>query len=156
MIHCINCTSHLAILVLPECLTLFVFETCHTPLMRSREWPMHAESAVSASRGTIDPTTQPFDFKRVPSFQRQECVFSQRCWWVLPCSDITARTVIKCLTLLFSLWDASICTFDRGPSLVSQEVRAFLSEKGVTMRLPTILPAMARWWKCVESRYYGL
>ena len=37
MIHCINCTSRYAILVLHVCLTLFVLETCHTLSKRSKE-----------------------------------------------------------------------------------------------------------------------
>ncbi len=70
--------------------------------------------------------------------------------FVFHCPDITARTVIKCLTLLFTVF--GMPTFvhsDHGTSLVSQEVRAVLSEKGVAMshttQLPTILLVTARW-----------
>ena len=54
--------------------------------------------------------------------------------FVFPCPDMTAGTVIKCLTLLFTVFGMpAFVHSDRGPSLVSQELRAFLSGKGVAM-----------------------
>ena len=47
---------------------------------------------------------------------------------------MTASTVIKCLTLLFSVFGMpAFIHSDRGPSLVCQELQEFLTGKGVAM-----------------------
>ena len=54
--------------------------------------------------------------------------------FVFPCPDMTAGTVIKCLTLLFTVFGMpAYIHSDRGPSLVSQELHAFLAGKGVAV-----------------------
>ena len=54
--------------------------------------------------------------------------------FVFPCPDMMASTVIKCLTLLFSVFGMpAFIHSDRGPSLVCQELQEFLTGKGVAM-----------------------
>ena len=54
--------------------------------------------------------------------------------FVFPCPDMTAGTVMKCLTLLFTVFGMPAYVHsDRGPSLVSQELHAFLAGKGVAV-----------------------
>ena len=54
--------------------------------------------------------------------------------FVFPCPDMTASTVIKCLTLLFTVFGMlAFIHSNHGPSLVSQELRAYLTEKGLAM-----------------------
>ena len=54
--------------------------------------------------------------------------------FVFPCPDMTASTVIKCLTLLFSVFGMpAFIHSDHGPSLVCQELQEFLTGKGVAM-----------------------
>lgn len=81
--------------------------------------------------------------------------------FVLPCSDISTPTVIKCLTTLFSLFGMpAFVHSDRGASFMSQELRAFLRGKGVaTSRTTSYNPAgngqVERYngivWKAVET-----
>ena len=80
--------------------------------------------------------------------------------FVFPCSDISTSTVIKCLTTLFSLFGMpAFVHSDRGASFMSQELQAFLREKGVaTSRTTSYNPAgngqVERYngivWKAVE------
>lgn len=52
--------------------------------------------------------------------------------FVFPCPDITAGTIIKCFTALFSLFGMPCYVHsDRGASFMSKELRTFLTEKGV-------------------------
>jgi len=47
--------------------------------------------------------------------------------------NTTARTIKMCDGDIYSFWNASIMHSDQGPSLVSQELRVFISGKGVAM-----------------------
>ena len=52
--------------------------------------------------------------------------------FVFPCSDVSATTVVKCLTTLFSLFRMPTYVHsDQGASFMSHELRAFLGEKGI-------------------------
>ena len=52
--------------------------------------------------------------------------------FVFPCPDMTASTVIKCLTTLFLLLGMPAYVHsDRGSSYMSEELQVFLTEKGV-------------------------
>ena len=52
--------------------------------------------------------------------------------FVFPCPDVSTPTVIKCLTSLFSLLGMPAYVHsDRGASFMSQELREFLTSKGV-------------------------
>ena len=52
--------------------------------------------------------------------------------FVFPCPDVSTNTVVKCLTLLFSLVGMPAYVHsDRGTSLMRRELRKFLSSKGV-------------------------
>ena len=54
--------------------------------------------------------------------------------FVFPCPDVTSNTVIKCLTLLFTLFGMpAFIHSDRGPSLISHELHSYLTGKGVAM-----------------------
>ena len=54
--------------------------------------------------------------------------------FVFPCPDVSTTTVIKCLTTLFSLFGMPAYVHsDRGASFMSEEVRVFLTEKGVLL-----------------------
>ena len=47
--------------------------------------------------------------------------------FAFPCSNINAKTVIKCLTQLFSLFGLCLCIHsDRGSAFMSKEFIAFL------------------------------
>ena len=63
--------------------------------------------------------------------------------FVFPCLDVSAITVIKCLTSLFSLVGMPAYVHsDRGASFMSREVREFLTTKGVaTSRTTSYNPA---------------
>lgn len=53
--------------------------------------------------------------------------------WAYPCSNMEAPTVIRCLTDLFSTFGtAGFVHSDRGPSLISKELRAFLLQNGIS------------------------
>ncbi|XP_048583013.1 uncharacterized protein LOC125561953 [Nematostella vectensis] len=52
--------------------------------------------------------------------------------FVFPCPDVSTPTVIKCLTSLFTMFGMPAYVHsDRGSSLIIQELRDFLNEKGV-------------------------
>ena len=52
--------------------------------------------------------------------------------FVFPCPNMNANTVIECLSLLFSVFEMpAFVHSDRGPSLISHELRTYLAEKGV-------------------------
>ena len=87
--------------------------------------------------------TQPFerlniDFKGpLPSYNGNKYFLNvideySRFPFLFPCPDVSAPTVIKCFTTLFSIFGMPAYVHsDRGSSLISQELRNFLSEKGV-------------------------
>lgn len=88
--------------------------------------------------------TQPFeriniDFKGpLPSNDKNKYFLNvvdefSRFPFVFPCPDVSTPTVIKCLTTLFSLFGMPAYVHsDRGASFMSQELREFLSSKGVS------------------------
>jgi hypothetical protein len=52
--------------------------------------------------------------------------------FVFPCPDMTTTTVIKCLSTLFSLFGMpAYIHSDRGTTFMSEELRTFLTERGV-------------------------
>ena len=78
------------------------------------------------------------DFKGpLPSRSRNKFILTitdeySRYPFAYPCSDVSAATVIKCLTHLFSIFGMpSFVHSDRGSSLISGELRTFLHSKGV-------------------------
>ena len=80
--------------------------------------------------------------------------------FVFPCPDVSTPTVIKCLTSLFSLLGMpAYVHLDRGASFMSQELREFLTSKGVatsrtTSYNPTCNGQVERYnWHCME-RYH--
>ena len=87
--------------------------------------------------------TQPFerlniDFKGpLPSSNKNVYFLSvideqSRFPFVFPCPDMNTSTVIKCLSLLFTLFGMpAFVHSDRGPSLVSHELHSYLTGKGV-------------------------
>ena len=87
--------------------------------------------------------TQPFerlsiDFKGpIPSCNKNRfflCVIDEysRFPFVFPCSDVSTESVIRSLTLLFSLFGMpAYIHSDRGTSFLSRELCNFLTEKGV-------------------------
>ena len=87
--------------------------------------------------------TQPFerislDFKGpIPSVSRNKYFLTiideySRFPFAYPCSDISASTVITCLTNLFSIFGLpSFIHSDRGSAFMSKELRSFLTEKGI-------------------------
>ena len=87
--------------------------------------------------------TQPFervsiDFKGpLPSASRNKYILTvvdeySRFPFAFPCADITAGTVIRCLTQLFCIFGlAGRVHSDRGTSFMSREVKDFLQSKGV-------------------------
>ena len=87
--------------------------------------------------------TQPFerlsiDFKGpVPSTSRNKYFLTivdefSRFPFAYPCPDVSASTVIRCLTNLFSIFGLpSFIHSDRGTSFMSEELRKYLHEKGV-------------------------
>ena len=89
-------------------------------------------------------STQPFerlniDFKGpLPSTDRNKYFLNiideySRFPFVFPCADMTSTTVIKCLCTLFSMFGMpSFIHSDRGPSLVSEELRNFLGSRGIS------------------------
>ena len=100
-------------------------------------------SVSSPRKGNLIKATKPFerlniDFKGPLPSQDLNRYFLQvvdefsRFPFVFPCPDMTASTVIKCLTTLFSLFGMPAYVHsDRGPSFMSEELRVFLTEKGV-------------------------
>ena len=55
-----------------------------------------------------------------------------RCLFAFPCKDVSTRTVISCLTTLFSLFGfTTYIHSDRGSSFMSQDLNQFLPERGV-------------------------
>ena len=52
--------------------------------------------------------------------------------WAIPCSDLSADTVIKCLTDIFCMFGLpGYVHSDRGASFISTSVKTFLHEKGI-------------------------
>lgn len=92
---------------------------------------------------TLVKATQPFerlnlDFKGpVPSTSNNKYILNvideySRFPFSFPCSDISTKTVIKCLVQLFALFGLpSYIHSDRGASFMSSEFRNFLHMKGV-------------------------
>ena len=53
--------------------------------------------------------------------------------FAIPCADMTSATVIKCLCSVFSMFGMpSFIHTDRGSSLVSKELREFLTSRGIS------------------------
>ena len=67
--------------------------------------------------------------------------------FVYPCSNISSQTVIKCLNQLFSLCGTpSYIHSDRGASFLSNEVKGYLSQKGIaTSRTTPYHPIGSQW-----------
>jgi transposase InsO family protein/uncharacterized protein YqgQ len=63
--------------------------------------------------------------------------------FVFPCADVSAKTVIKCLVSLFSIFGLpSYVHSDRGSAFMSRELLQFLTEKGVaTSRTTSFNPS---------------
>ena len=52
--------------------------------------------------------------------------------FAFPCADMTATSVIKCLVQVFSIFGLpQYIHSDRGPQFMSQELKAFLHDKGI-------------------------
>ena len=66
-----------------------------------------------------------------------------RYMWSYPCTNVTAKTVIKCLTELFSTFGLpNYIHSDRGSSLISEELTSFLHKHGIaTSRTTRYNPA---------------
>ena len=87
--------------------------------------------------------TQPFerlniDFKGpIPSVDKNIYFFNivdeySRFPFVFPCSDVSAATVIKCLTQLFAIFGMpAYIHSDRGSAFISRDVQNFLNTKGI-------------------------
>ena len=78
------------------------------------------------------------DFKGpLPSASRNKYILTivdeySRFPFAFPCSDLTAATVIKCLTQLFCIFGlAGRVHSDRGSAFMSKDVKDFLQSKGV-------------------------
>ena len=95
------------------------------------------------STGKLIKATQPFeriniDFKGpLPSTTHNKYMLTivdefSRFPFAFPCRDMTSATVIKCLVHLFSLFGMpGFVHSDRGPSLISEELRTFLNSRGI-------------------------
>ena len=93
--------------------------------------------------GTLIKSTQPMerlniDFKGpLPSSTPNKYFLTiiaeySRFPFVYPCSNISSQTVIKCLNQLFSLCGTpSYIHSDRGASFLSNEMKEYLSQKGI-------------------------
>ena len=95
------------------------------------------------SSGNLIKATQPFeriniDFKGpLPTVSCNKYILTivdefSRFPFAFPCRDMTSETVIKCLIQLFSLFGMpGFVHSDRGPSLISEELRTFLNSRGI-------------------------
>ena len=95
------------------------------------------------SNGTLIKATQPFeriniDFKGpLPSASGNKYILTvvdefSRYPFAFPVKDMVTPTVIKCLVQLFSLFGMpGYVHSDRGPSLISDELRSFLHSRGI-------------------------
>ncbi|KAJ4439883.1 hypothetical protein ANN_08012 [Periplaneta americana] len=93
--------------------------------------------------GKLIKATSPFerlniDFKGpIPSTTRNRYILTvvdeySRYPFAFPCSDMKSSTVIKCLQQLFSIFGMpSYIHSDRGTSLISYELKAFLASHGI-------------------------
>ena len=108
----------------------------------------------SAEPSHLIKATQPFerlnlDFKGLlPSNNRSRFMLTiideySRFSFAFPCEDVSAQTVIKCLSTLFSVF--GMLTFihtDRGSGFMSSELKNFLLQKGIsTSRTTSYNPA---------------
>ena len=96
-----------------------------------------------AQSNTLIKATQPFerlsvDFKGpLPSTNKNKYLLDivdeySRFPWAFPCSDMTASTVIKCFTQLFSIYGTpGYIHTDQGSNFMSKEVKTFLLQKNV-------------------------
>ena len=101
------------------------------------------------SSNTLIKATQPFerlsiDFKGpLPSTTGNRYLLTvvdeySRFPFAFPCSDLTSRTVIENLCQLFSIFGMpSYLHSDRGTSFMSQEIKEFLSSRGVCLSQST-------------------
>ena len=128
--------------------------------IRSKNLPFSMEDVKSITKNCTDcaetkprfanpqtenliKATKPFerisiDFKGpLPSASRNKYILTvideySRFPFAFPCSDLTAATVIKCLTQLFCIFGlASRVHSDRGSAFMSKDVKDFLQSKGV-------------------------
>ena len=95
------------------------------------------------SKGTLIKATQPFeriniDFKGpLPSSSRNKYLLTivdeySRFPFAFPCADTDSSTVIRCLCTLFSLFGMPAYVHnDRGPNLISKEMKDFLNSRGI-------------------------
>ncbi|GFS74279.1 putative retrovirus-related pol polyprotein from transposon opus [Trichonephila clavipes] len=104
--------------------------------------------------GTLVKATAPFerlnlDFKGpLPSVSRNHYILTivdeySRFAFAIPCSDISAKTVILHLKNIFSIFGMpSFIHFDRGSSFMSHELKSFLTSQGIaTSRTTPYNPA---------------
>ena len=135
-----------------------VSRLCH--FVRSKNLPFSVEDVKAITRNcshcaetkprfarpsseSLIKATQPFerlsiDFKGpLPSSSRNKYILTvideySRFPFAFPCSDVSAATVIRCLTQLFCIFGmAGRIHSDRGSAFMSQEVKTFLQSKGV-------------------------
>ena len=95
------------------------------------------------SEGTLIKATQPFeriniDFKGpLPTVTNNQYMLTivdeySRFPFAFPCANMSTPTVIKCMVMLFSFFGMpGYVHSDRGPSLISEELKTFLNERGV-------------------------
>ena len=95
------------------------------------------------SEGTLIKATQPFeriniDFKGpLPTVTNNQYILTivdeySRFPFAFPCANMATPTVIKCMVMLFSFFGMpGYVHSDRGPSLISEELKTFLNERGV-------------------------
>ena len=108
----------------------------------------------SAEPSHLIKATQPFerlnlDFKGpLPSNNRSRFMLTiideySRFSFAFPCEDVSAQTVIKCLSTLFSVFDMpTFIHTDRGSGFMSSELKNFLLQKGIsTSRTTSYNPA---------------
>ena len=75
--------------------------------------------------------------------------------FAFPCSDTTAKTVIQCLTQLFSIF--GMCSYihsDRWSSLQSHELKSWLHSHGVDTSRTTSFQPQGKWAMREIQRYY--
>ena len=122
------------------------------------------KSRFYRSSGTLIKVTQTFerlntDFKgRLPSSNKNEYMLTidefSRFPFVFPCQDVNSSTVIKCLCQLFCLFGMpSYVHSDRGPSLISQELKHFLNSRGIATSKTSRCNPKGN-WQC--ERYNGI
>jgi len=135
-----NCTNHSATLVMHDFINLFGNAICLTPARRQKIYIDRAEIKPRFFKPPVRSLIKApsLDFKGPVRGECSYLLVAVDEYSCFPCKNMKSSTVIACLSSLFCVFGFPGCVHsDRGSSFVGQEMRTFLSARGISVSTST-------------------